>query len=48
MRQDLGRFAVLLSVLALLVAACGQAPASVAPSASAAASVEPSAWLSGG
>ncbi len=47
MRQDLGRFAVLLSVLALLVAACGQPAASVAPSGSAAAaSVDPSASAS--
>ena len=47
MPQGLGRFAVLLSVLALLFAACGQATTSVAPSSSTAAeSAEPSAEAS--
>jgi multiple sugar transport system substrate-binding protein len=47
MPQGLGRFAVLLTVLALLVMACGQATTSVAPSGSTAAgSAEPSAEAS--
>ena len=46
MRVGLGRFAVLLAVLALVFAACGQPTSSVAPSGSTAvASVDPSAEL---